>query len=38
MMQLEPFDKENRLEKLDKFGESLVRLNLDIDWGSFAPS
>lgn len=38
MMQLEPFDKEHQLEKLDKLGDSLVRLNRDIDWGRFAPS
>ena len=37
MMQLGLFDKENRLEKLSKLGDSLVRLNKAIDWEQFRP-
>ena len=37
MMQLGLFDKENRLEKLSKLGDSLVRLNKVIDWEQFRP-
>ena len=36
-MQLGLFDKENRLEKLSKLGDSLVRLNKAIDWEQFRP-
>ena len=37
MMQLGLFDKENRLEKLSKLGDSLVRLKKAIDWELFRP-
>ena len=38
MMQLGFFDKENRLDKLSKLGDSLVRLNKVIDWERFRPT
>ena len=31
-MQMGFFDRENRLEKLDRLGDSLVRLNNVIQW------
>ena len=36
-MQLGLFDTENRLKKLSKLGDSLVRLNKVIDWEQFRP-
>lgn len=38
MMQLGLFDKENRLEKLSRLGDSLVRLNKVIEWEQFRPA
>ena len=37
LMQLGLFDTENRLKKLSKLGDSLVRLNKVIDWEQFRP-
>lgn len=37
-MQLGLFEKENRLEKLSRLGDSLVRLNKVIDWEQFRPA
>ena len=36
-MQMGFFDRENRLEKLDRLGDSLVRLNNVIQWERFRP-
>lgn len=36
-MQMGLFDKENRLEKLNQLGDSLVRLNTVIQWELFRP-
>jgi hypothetical protein len=37
LMQLGLFDTENRLKKLSKLGDSLVRLNKVVDWEQFRP-
>ena len=36
-MQIGFFSEENRLEKLSKLGDSLVRLNNVINWERFRP-
>ena len=36
-MQIGLFDRENRMEKLSKLGDSLVRLNKIVDWEQFRP-
>ena len=37
VMQIGLFDKENRMEKLSKLGDPLVRLNKVVDWEQFRP-
>ena len=37
VMQIGFFSEENRLEKLSKLGDSLVRLNTVINWEQFCP-
>ena len=36
-MQIGLFDQEERMEKLSKLGDSLVKLNKTIDWEKFRP-